>query len=340
MATWDIFNDEAFSVASLTAAIDKVDTVPDHLGSLGVFIENPVRTEVIAVEDREGALSIIPTSERGQDLESNEHDKRKLRNFRTVRIAKGDRLHANELQFIREFGEEAAVMEVQREIARRLSGPNGLLADVETTWENMRLGAVQGIVTDADGSEIVNYFDAFGINQPAELNFDLANKTDGNLRAFIQKEVVRKTRRNRKGARVSSIYALCGDTFWDDLIKNAEVRDTYLRQVEARELRSGYDLEEFDFGGVRWANYVGTDDNSTVAVADTKCKIFPISQQIFETAFAPGESFDDVGQLGRPVYAKVIPDMKRNAYVDIEVYSYPLHLAKRPEVLLRGKNAA
>lgn len=341
MPLLDIFNNDAFKPVTLSAAIDKIETVPDHLGSLGVFHDEPVRTETIAIEDRDGTLSLIQTSARGEPLDSESVDKRKIRDFRTRRIAKKVRIMASELQFVRQFGEEQAVIEVQAEIARRLSGPNGLVADVETTWENFRLGCVQGILVDADSSTIENYFTAFGISQPSELAFDLANKVDGNLRAFIQSKIVRPMRRSAKGVTIRGVYALCGDTFWDDFIKNAEVRETYLRQVEARDLRTGYDLEELSYGGVTWANYVGSDDNSKVAIADTKVKFFPSGNTgIFDTAFAPGESFADIGQLGQPLYAKVIPDRDRDSYVDLEVYSYPLHIAKRPDLLLRGKAGA
>ena len=33
----------------------------------------------------------------------------------------------------------------------------------------------------------------------------------------------------------------------------------------------------------------------------------------------------------------IVPDEKRNAFVDVEVYSYPLYVCTTPGVLYRGK---
>lgn len=338
MTVLDIFSNDAFTMVSMSRAVDRVETVPRMLGELGVFMDNPIRMETVAVEDRSGTLSIIQTSQRGAPVDEKQTEKRKIRDFRTQRIAKTARITASELQFIREFGTEAQVMAVQTEIARRLNGPNGLLADVEATHENMRLGAMQGILTDADDAVLYNYYTEFGIPIPTAIEFDLPNTNSGALRALVQKEVVRWMRRRAKGAPMGGIVALCGDEFWDQLIANPEVRETYLNQQEASELRSGYDGETFDFAGVAWTNYVGTDDNSEVAIPDAEVKFMPAGQSgAFETAWAPGETFSAVGSLGQPVYAVIEPEQRQDPrYVDLEVYSYPLFLNKRPDMCRGG----
>lgn len=341
MAFMDIFNQDAFTLGSMLEAVEKVDTKPQRLGQLGIFTPNPIRSEIVAIEERDSTLSLIQTSQRGAPLDQRDTEKRKLRHFATKRIAKGDRIMASELQFVRQFGSEQQVMELQMELARRLDGPAGLVAEVEMTWENMRLGAIQGLLTDADGSTIYNWFTEFGISQPAEIDFDLDNGSPaaGALRKKVQNSVVRPMRQKAKGARYTEIRAICGAAFWDDLIAHTEVRDTYLNQTAANELREGYDGQEFRFGGVTWEEYIGTDDNSTVAVDTDKCKIFPAGggNTVFEMALSPGEQFSHLGQLGQPYYPLVVPDMARDQYVDLEVYSYPLFLCKRPDLLLRGK---
>jgi hypothetical protein len=341
MPFMDIFNQDAFSLTSMLGAVERVDTKPNRLGQLGIFNTNPVRTETIAIEERAGTLSLIQTSGRGDPLDQRTTEKRKIRNFNTSRVAKQDHILASELAFVRQFGTENMIMQLQMELARRLDGPSGLIAEVEMTWENMRLGAVQGILTDADGSVIYNWFDEFGITQATETDFDLDNASpaSGVLRKTIQDKVVRAMRRLAKGARYTEIRALCGSAFFDDLIAHPEVRESYLSQVAASELREGYDGTEFRFGGVVWEEYVGTDDNSTVAVGTDKVKFFPSGggNTVFEVAHSPGESFSHLGQLGEPIYPMVVPDMNRDQFVDLEVYSYPLFICKRPEMLLRGK---
>lgn len=343
MSTLDVFKGDAFSMMSLLAAVEKVDHKPQFLGELGIFMPEPKRNKTVMVEERDGTLALIATSPRGAPLEERTTKKRKVRNFDCVRIAKGDRIMADEIQDIRAFGTESEMMQVQDEVARRLAGPAGLISEAELTWENMRLGAIQGIVTDADGSVIVNFFTEFGISQPGEIAFDFANTAEGDLRPKIEQNVTRPMIRAAKGAIITSsrIVGLCGDDFWDELVNHVEVRKTFLSQQEAPVLREGTAFGRFRYANVDWFNYRGTDDNSTVAVATDTAKFFPVGAvNVFAVAWAPAEFLPFVNTLGQPIYPMVILDEKRQAFVDIEVYSYPLFICKQPKLLLRGKRGA
>ncbi|MBQ3300801.1 MAG: major capsid protein, partial [Eggerthellaceae bacterium] len=120
---------------------------------------------------------------------------------------------------------------------------------------------------------------------------------------------------------------LCDDTFFDALVGNAETRATYLNQAQAAELRTGTAFQTFVYGGITFVNSRGTDDNTTVAVPNGKCKFFPVSAPgVFKQAMSPGESFDWVNTPGQPFYALQIPDDDRNMFVDLEIYSYPLYV--------------
>jgi len=338
MATIDIFNNNAFSMVEMTPAINRQPYRPQMLGQMGIFVPNPVRTTTVAIEERDGVLSIIKTSPRGAPLPQRATERRKIRDFRTVRIAKGDRITAGEIQNIRAFGSETEFMQVQAEVARRIGGEEGLRADVELTHENMRLGAIQGIVLDADGSTIINWYTEFGIAQPAEVNFALG-VAETDVRGQCSK-VVRAMARASKGAfveGVTEVHALAGDEFYDALINHGQVRETFLHWQAAQDLRQGAAFGAFPYGGIMWHNYRGTDDEATVSVASTKAKFFPRNARgVFEVAYSPAETFDFVNTPGLPVYSMIVPDKDRNMYVDVEVYSYPLFICKRPEVLQRG----
>lgn len=344
MAHMDIFRNNAFAMVELSAAIQAAPYQPRFLGSLNLFTPKRVRTATVSVEGKEGVLSLIKTSERGAPLEEAGDEKRELRDFRTVRIARGKTMYAAEIEGIRAFGTTSELQAVQNEVANIMDGATGLRAAVELTHENQRLGAVQGIVTDADGSVLFNWFDAFGIAQPAEIDFDLDNATpaEGAIRKKCN-DVVRSMKRASKGAWIEGqTYAvgLCGDNFFDDLTMSKEVRGTYLNQQEAGELRNnvGRAFSSFVYGDILWVNYRGTDDNSTVAVGTDKCKFFPANApDAFLGGYSPAEFLPFVNTPGQDVYAMVIADKDRQAWVRPEVYSYPLFMCTRPAMLLRGK---
>ncbi|MCK7579303.1 MAG: major capsid protein [Chromatiales bacterium] len=343
MPTMDIFNADPFSAFELTGAIEKIPHKPQLLGTLNLFAPRPVRTETVAVEERNGTLALIQTSQRGAPLEEGTGDKRKIRDFRTVRIAKGDTIQASEIQNIRAFGRESELMQVMDEVMRRLAGPTGLISQIELTWENMRLGAIQGIVTDADGSTIIDWYSAMSVTQADEIDFDLDNASPapGAVRKKCN-QVIRQMMVAAAGVWIpgqTSVMALCGDNFWDDLTAHKEVRETYLNTQQAADLREiNQPYETFRYGGITWMNYRGTDDGSTVAVHTDKAKFFPVGAPgAFEVAHSPLESIGFVNTPGKPLYSMIVRDLQRDMWVRPEVYSYPLFICTRPAMLQRAK---
>ncbi|NOR64556.1 MAG: major capsid protein [Candidatus Scalindua sp.] len=341
MATLNIFDSDAFSLQSMLDAIESIDFQPRRLSSMNIFTPNPVRTATVSIEQRAGVLSLIQTSERGEPLEQRVTEKRDIRDFRTVRIAKGDTIMASELAGIRAFGTESELMQVQAEVARRLTGPVGIEAQIALTKENMRLGAIQGIVKDADASTIRNWYTEFGVTQATEIDFDLDNATPAS--GAVRKkstQVVRAMMKAAKGVWTpgTQIHAFCGDNFWDDLTAHVEVRETYLNTQAAASLRDGLAYEMFNYGGITWENYRGTDDGSTVGIATDQVKFFPTNAPgLFLEVNSPGEQFEQIGQLGKSLYPMIVRDIARDMWVIVEGYAYVLHVCTRPLMLQRGR---
>lgn len=337
----------AFSMTTLSAAIQKAPYVPQLLGQMSIFTPERSRTTTIAIEEKGGMLTLIPVSERGAPLQEGEGEKRNIKYFATNRIARGRTLYAHELQNIRAFGETSELQGVQNQIAEMMNGTTGLRAAVELTHEHMRLGAVQGKVMDAGGKVLYDWFEEFGIARPATIDFDFAsaNDTEGKVRVKCN-EVIRAMMRGSHGAWLPGMtraVALCGDSFYDDLTSNAETRSTYLSQQGASELRNdvGQAFGSFRYGNIEFINYRGTDDKSTVAINDDECQFFPVgAPDAFKAGFSPAEFLPFVNTPGQDVYAMVVVDKERQAWARPEVYSYPLFMCTRPGMLQRGKRKA
>lgn len=337
MASMDIFNGRAFSMTTLTDALNKSEHLPTFLGDQNIFVPKPVRTVSVGIEQKNGVLSVIQTSERGAPLEQADSGKRDIRDFRTVRIAKGDTLHAYEIQNIRAFGSETELMQVQAEVASRLQALNN---DVELTFERMRLGAIQGIVLDKDDSVLFNWYSEWGISQAAEIDFELDDpNTDVRTKCS---QVIRAMARSSAGAWVNGVtecHCLASDDFFDKLISHASVKETWLNQAQASELRAAAAFTSFNFGGITFHNYRGTDDNSKVAIAAGKARFYPVNAPgAFQVAQSPAETFDFVNTPGKRIYAMLVQDKDRNAWVKPEVYAYPLFICTRPGMLQRAKS--
>lgn len=351
----DIFDNDAFRMTSLTAAVNLTPYAPDFLGTLGIFTPSPIRTinAAVAINDN-GTLEIVQTTQRGAPPYQQKVNLQNIRQFRTPRIAIADTIEAHELQDVLSrsvfAGGDLNMMlaDLQTEMAYRMDGPTGLRAKVEATKEHMRLGAISGIVLDKDGTVIYNWPTLFGVSLPAELAFDLANATPavGVLSTIIRglkRSVLRAAKAGNRGG--VGVVALCGDQFFDNLVKHADVLPSWnlFQQNAGTRVALGINnniepFTIFHWEGIDWINYRGTDDNSTIAIATDKCKFVPTGVPgLFQEVLSPYESFDYLNTLGLPVYANVIPDRKRNQKVELEVYSYPMYLCTRPDVLFSAR---
>ncbi|GGF24391.1 minor capsid protein E [Youhaiella tibetensis] len=338
MASMDIFNSSAFSMTSLTGAVQKIGYKPQLLGQLGIFEPMPVRTRSLFVDRRENALTLIPTSPTGAPPKELEVDPRNAVPLKTTRLAKGFTLYAEEIQGIRAFGSESELAQVQAEYLRRMSSVRD---DMDLTHEYHRLGALQGLLLDADGTTVIyNYFTEFGVAEAAAIDFDLDNASPAT--GAVRKKcaaVIRAMARSAGGAFTpgTTVHSLAGDAFYDDLISHPEVEKTYLNWAAAADLRSDKTWQAFTYGGITWHNYRGTDDNSTVAIDSDEAKFFPVgARDVFKKAMAPAEFGPYVNTLGQDTYAMNIPDRDRQAFTRGELYSYPLYFCQRPDVLRKA----
>lgn len=339
MTPFDVFNNDAFSAVSMSRAIDKIDYVPGLLGQIpGLFVPEPISTEVVWIEQRSLGATILQTTPRGTPPKSEGPDKRTARAFKTVRIADSSRITASELLAIRGFGSDVSVKTAQEEVARR---QQKIMMNMDITMENLRMGAILGKTVDADGSTIYDWAAEFGLSIPGEVDFDLDNGTpaEGALRKKCN-AVWRSVRVAMKGRPFSGIVAICGDAFWDDLTAHPEVIKTYINWQAAADLRNGFSTpwsNGFRYGDITWINYRGTDDGTTLTVNTDKAKFFPVGSDIFRWVMSPGERFDHLGTVGQNFYSNMVMDDDRNSWVDIEVYSYPLPVCVAPDALYQAK---
>ena len=336
MATMDVFNNSAFSTTSLSGFVQKMPYVPQLLGSLNLFTPMPVRTRNVFVDRTEGGIALIPTSADGAPPETLDGDDRDAVPLRTTRLAKRFTLYASQLDGIRASGTESELQAVQTEYNSRMTR---IRADMELTHEHHRLGALQGLLLDADGTTVIyDYSTQFNEAIPAATSFELdVNTTDVIGKC---KEIARGMARSGKGSLAgASIHCLAGDDFYDALVSHPNVEKFYLNQMASQSLKDeqGKIFESFTIGGITFHNYQGTDDNSLVAVPVAEAKFFPVgARDVFSVVMSPLEAMGFVNTLGQSMYAMNIPDRDRSMWSKGELYSYPLYMCSQPRVLRKG----
>jgi len=339
MTILDIFNNTAFSVTSLTDAINKIPFVPGKVGQLGIFNESGVTTTSVMIEEQEGTLSLIPTSPRGAPAAQNKNSKRKARSLVVPHIALEDKIMADEVQDVRAFGSESNLQSVQTVVNQRLSD---MTNKHDATLEHLRVGAIKGQIIDADGTTVLyDLFSEFGVTPYDEIDFDLsnANAAKGAIKKKCH-DIKRKMEDALGATPYTEIHAFCSATFFDNLVTHADVAKAYDRFQESIFLRQGQARSQFDYAGVVFEEYRGSVGGIDF-IPDGKAFFFPVgSPGLFRQYNAPADFVETVNTIGLPRYAKQAIDDEFGRWVKLHTQANPLPICTRPKVLIKGKAAA
>ncbi|MBP0440682.1 major capsid protein [Tianweitania sediminis] len=330
----DIFNGNAWGMVDFQEdVIERTEFRPQLLGNLNIFEPIYSRSRTIAIAERDRTMTMIPTSEMGAPPEELTPEGSKLRTFNTSRLAKGSTIYAAELAGVAALPFDVQTRDVTQEVSDRTQQ---ILVDLEMTWEHMRFGAIQGKVLDADGTTIIDWYDFWGIEEPTEINFALTTAgTDIRKKCRDVKRAMMKAARGawNPGARV---VALCGDTFFDALVNHPQYKETKLGTDQASSLENIEGFSAVDFEGITFINFRGTDDGSTINIATDKARFFPVGMRgAFKVGFSPANEFKPfLNQRAREYYGLILADTSgRDAWDRVEIYSYPLFICTRPEML-------
>ena len=341
MPSLNVFTQDAFSVLSLTDAINKAPFVPGRAGQLLDWAPRGVATTSVMVEERGGVLTLINPSGRGGPGDTIAKRKSTARLLSIPHYQVDDFINADEVQNVRAFGSESEVMSVQQLVNERLEDH---ALGMDPTLEYQRVGALTGIILNADGSTLYNLFTEFGVSQETEIDFDLDNGSpaSGALRNAVA-GAVRKMMDNLGGVPMIGAHAFCGDAFFDDLLAHTEVRASYTGTDMAKVLRDGYVYPNgdrvygaFEFGGVVWENYRGKNGSAAMVNTD-KCHIFPVGVPgLYRTVYAPADWVETVNTLGLPRYSRQWLSQNGKG-VHLESQMNALSYCTRPKVLIKGK---
>ena len=323
MADIQIFNDEAFSVSSLTAAINDQEYLPGRISSLGLFQEEGITTLTVQIEKDGDTLALVPAGERGTSGLVVGASKRQMIPFNTVHLPQRFTIKADEIQGIRAFGTASELQAVQGVVNARLSKAKRQL---DATHEFQRMGALNGLILDADGSTVLlNIYQAFGVQQQS-LSMGL---NDSATKIRVKCAEALDMQDDELGSVTSSgARAFCGKNFWNKLVTHKSVEETYLNTIQAAALR-GDARESFELGGITWERYRGRIAGVNFIHDDTALLIPEGVPDLYISCFAPADYMETANTQGLPYYSKLEP-LPFNKGMAGEAQSNPLHLCTRP----------
>lgn len=321
-----------FTTAELTDAVNKLPRIPLRLS--GLFEEKGVTTTSVAIDVKDGRLFLVKDQDRKGDPESmaDKRSKRSTKVLTCAHLPLSDSVLPSDIQDVRAFGTTELVgpAQVINDRMEELKTP------IEMTIEYHRLGAIKGVVVDADGTTpLHDYYSLFDITKNTQdISFpaDVPVQTNPVLKAILDGK--RQAERKAKGLPIARFEALVGSGFYDALTGHELVREAFeLWQAQQQNFGDNdYRRRGFTYGGVTWIE-VSEVINNKPLVADDKAHMYPIAPGVFKTRFAPANWTSTVNTLGLPFYAQMEERRMDRGY-DLEVQSNPLCLCMYPETLV------
>jgi hypothetical protein len=244
------FATDAFNMVALTAAINKIPNTYGRLEQLNLMPATGVRTRTIIIEEMSGVLNLLPTQPVGAPGTLGTQGKRKVRSFVIPHIPHDDAVLPEEVQGIRAFGSESETEALADLLALKLQNMRNKHA---ITLEHLRMGALKGVILDADGSTLYNLYDEFGIT-PKTVNFALGTASTEVLLKVL--EVKRHIEDNLKGEFMTGILCLCSSGFYDAFTTHSKVKEAFQYYQRNQQLGNDY-RTGFTFGGVTFEEYRG-----------------------------------------------------------------------------------
>lgn len=326
----NVFEDDAFSLASLTAAVNAEPYVPGQISATGIFDEDGVATTTVYIELRDGQLSLVEPSLRGGPGETKGDTEDKAIPFKVVHYERNDSVLADEVQNRRAFGTEdeleTLVSRVERKAQRHAR-------DLTMTLEHQRVGAIKGIITSKSGAVLEDLYTRFGIAVPAAVSLELdVEATD--VGGLFQDVVF--SLEDALDEPYSGVHVFTGRDFHKAMWRHKSVRDTFLYHDGAKELRRDTP-NSFELFGATWERYrtgaKATSDLGAPYIAANEARVVPIGvPELFLTRFAPADYEDTVNTEGLPFYAKQYPMPNgKGRYLDVQMNA--ISICTRPQVL-------
>jgi len=329
----NLAKDPAFSVGELTASINILPNKYGRLEQLNLFPVKGVRTRTIFVEEQNGVLTLLQSQPVGAPGQTGKQGKRKVRSFVIPHLPHDDIVLPQDVEGIRAFGSQDAFKTVQSEILDKLQSMKN---KHDITLEHLRIGALKGIILDADASTLYNLYTEFGIVQKT---VDFVLGTAGTEVVEKCREVLRHIEDNLKGEVMNGVRCVVSQEFYDKLVKHATIKAIYQNWSAAQEKLGGDLRKGFQVAGITFEEYRGVASdaagNARRFIASGDGHAFPEgTTETFRTVVSPADFNETVNTVGLPYYAK-FDERKHGRGYDLHTQSNPLAICYRPAVLVR-----
>ncbi len=322
MTLQELFGDNS----ELTASIQKSPFNPGLIAQSKLFVESGISTTAMLLEFDGQRITLVPATPRGGVAQPFTLGRSYGIEISAVHLPTSGAVMADEVQDRRAFG--GAALETPTELKERKLG--GMRANLEATIEWHRLGAIKGLILDADGTTVIaDLYSDFGIAQVTK-SLDLADPASRLLIEVIDAE--REIEDVLGGVVPTGFLAYAAADFMDALRAHPDY-EMYLEQARADDLMANY-RNAIKVGSTTFVEY-RTPRGSQKRIEDGEAFMFPLGvNNLFMTRYAPADWVETVNKPGQPIYAKAQPmPMDRGYFLNAQ--SNPISVCSRPAAVIK-----
>ena len=347
----DIFSQSLFSGTALTDNVNVVPNTYGRLNELGIFKPVPIPTTTASIEISNGVLNVLPTKQLGEAPSFGIIVKRRAEKFDFPQIPHADAVLVRDVQNMIAWAQGGISQAVLETV---LGYVNVKLLTMRNkhaiTLENLRMGALKGVILDYDGSVILDLFARFGVTQQVvDFLFGAAGTDVGS----ICDDLVGTMEDNLLGDTMTSVHCLASPTFMKRLLAHQSVKTAYNFFNQANGLNPQRDNVRtmFPFHGIMFEQYRGytytlNEDGTRTKVPfvpDGDARFFPMgTNETFVNYWSPPDFLGEENEAPAPgseIFVAPLEPMKYGKGVEIYTESNPLPLVKRPQLLVRGTSS-
>lgn len=325
----DPFVANGFTTRTVSKAILEMPLQFGRIQELGIFNPVPIRTRTVALQREAGALGLLPFREVGAPGTPGKTGTRDMVSLTVPHIPHDDFVHPEDVANLRD--EDGELMALARYVSLKLQT---MARKHDQTIEHIMASALQGLLVDADGSTVLNYFTLLGKVQQT-VDFNMSSAT-ANLRAKLL-EAKTKVDEGMGGSVFTGYRILAGETWFRTFIDHGNISkryENYASNVQLqRDPRAG-----FEFAGVVIEEYrahaAKPDGTDRVFLPANEAVIFPTGSDVFELYMAPADMNEFVNTLGQRTYAS-IERARHGRGWDLHTQSNPMAVPKRPQCCVK-----
>lgn len=326
--------EKAFEVIDYTEELLLIPNTYGLINELGIFENQSVAQNAIAVESHEGTLGIITDQPRGARNLVNKDETRILRSFALSHHPLDDQITPQDLVAKRAYGSPDAAETEAAVMARKL---NRIRRAHAITLETARAYTITtGQQWAPNGTVSANFYTDFGITRK---NVDFLFGTSTTDMVAKTEEVIAHIQDNvMTGDVVNEIIVLCSSGFFSELVGHATVKEAFKYYSSTQEpLRSrlGTGLyRRFSYAGVTFIEYRGSYNGAALIPANEAYALPTGVSDMFISYFGPANRIDMANTLGEESYFFTYRD-PRGQSIEIQSETNFLQLLRRPAGVVR-----